>query len=583
MTTDDPTTRPAAGGPDRAQPPRPPDRPGDAGVPVDATHTEAPPFGTVPVDPVHAEAVRLGAAPPAPPAPPAGTTHTNGTSTHVTPSAAPANRTYTNGTHPNGTYTNGTPASAPPPGADGTARADGTAVHPTAPAAPGAPTAPVGTVYRDTAYREPGHPEPGYGDAPVHRDEPARREEPAHHDVPAVEPPAAETAPGEAAPADGTWSAERPADGPGTAHGDVPTLSATPPGTAPDGTATDDGVPSESATAGSAPHDGDPAPAADTALVDAVLGESAGAGADDEDSDERIRTLIWTAATYRPLEEVAALVTQLKNTNAVDSPADEALRAAAVARPLDEVRQLVAMLNAAGHTLDDSDTTLRAAAVGRPIEDVVQLVSILGAADAEPPVLTPGATPDGAPDGAPAGTTGATPSTPLPTVPENPHVRPPRSVSAAAAPVQETKVLDRGPATDGETTAPSRSALRWPAAAALFACGLIHLPTDLAGLRSGGYADTLALVVTVLCLVLGEWLIVRDSARVWGFAAATSVGVVALHGIAGSSGFGLLDSSLGRSWAWSGAAAVTCAMLTALLAGSALLRRQREPDATNGT
>ncbi|MGA5409745.1 hypothetical protein ACPCSC_21075 [Streptomyces lavendulocolor] len=580
MTTDDPTTRPAAGGPDRAQPPRPPDRPdrpGAAGVPVDATHTEAPPFGTVPVDPVHAEAVRLGATPPAPPAPPAGTTHTNGTSTHVTPSAAPANGTYANGTHPNGTYTNGTPASAPPPGADGTA------VYPTTPAAPGAPTAPVGTVYRDTAYREPGHPEPGYGDAPVHRDEPARHEEPAHHDVPAVEPPAAETAPGEAAPADGTWSAERPADGPGTAHGDVPTLGATPPGTAPDGTATDDGVPSESATAGSAPHDGDPAPAADTALVDAVLGESAGAGADDEDSDERIRTLIWTAATYRPLEEVAALVTQLKNTNAVDSPADEALRAAAVARPLDEVRQLVAMLNAAGHTLDDSDTTLRAAAVGRPIEDVVQLVSILGAAGAEPPVLTPGATPDGAPDGAPAGTTGATPSTPLPAVPENPHVRPPRSVSAAAAPVQETKVLDRGPATDGESTAPSRSALRWPAAAALFACGLIHLPTDLAGLRSGGYADTLALVVTVLCLVLGEWLIVRDSARVWGFAAATSVGVVALHGIAGSSGFGLLDSSLGRSWAWSGAAAVTCAMLTALLAGSALLRRQREPDATNGT
>ncbi|MGA5421564.1 hypothetical protein [Streptomyces lavendulocolor] len=586
MTTDDPTTRPAAGGPDRAQPPRPPDRPGAAGVPVDATHTEAPPFGTVPVDPVHAEAVRLGAAPPAPPAPPAGTTHTNGTSTHVTPSAAaPANGAYTNGTYPNGT-----PASAPPPEAAGTARADGTAAYPTTPAAPGAPTAPVGTV-----YREPGHPEPGYGDAPVHRDEPARREEPAYHDVAAVEPPAAETAPGEAASADDGWSAERPAEVPGsvpgtagetpggTAHGDVPTLDTTPPGTAPDGTWTDDGVPAEGATAGSAPHDGDPAPAADTALVDAVLGESAGAGADDEDSDERIRTLIWTAATYRPLEEVAALVTQLKNTNAVDSPADEALRAAAVARPLDEVRQLVAMLNAAGHTLDDSDTTLRAAAVGRPIEDVVQLVSILGTADAEPPVLTPGGTPEGAPDGAPAGTTGASPSTPLPTVPENPHVRPPRSVSAAAAPVQETKVLDRGPATDGETAGPSRSALRWPAAAALFACGLIHLPTDLAGLRSGGYADTLALVVTVLCLVLGEWLIVRDSARVWGFAAATSVGVVALHGIAGSSGFGLLDSSLGRSWAWSGAAAVTCAMLTALLAGSALLRRQREPDATNGT
>ncbi|MCP9960437.1 hypothetical protein LUX05_01745 [Streptomyces somaliensis] len=92
----------------------------------------------------------------------------------------------------------------------------------------------------------------------------------------------------------------------------------------------------------------------------------------------------------------------------------------------------------------------------------------------------------------------------------------------------------------------------------------------------------MALVIAVLCLVLGEWLVVRDTVRVWGSAAVLSIGVVALHGMAGSSGVGLLQSSLGRSWTWSGAAAVTCAMLTALLAGSALLRRQREADAADG-
>ncbi|MGQ4513319.1 hypothetical protein [Streptomyces sp. DW26H14] len=95
-------------------------------------------------------------------------------------------------------------------------------------------------------------------------------------------------------------------------------------------------------------------------------------------SREPIRTLLWTAATIRPLDEVAALVGLLRRTGEVPSPADEALKAAAVARPLDEVRQLVLMLNSPPQQPEEADTTLRAAAVGRPIEDVVQLVSILG-------------------------------------------------------------------------------------------------------------------------------------------------------------------------------------------------------------
>ncbi|ORT56025.1 hypothetical protein BKD26_30555 [Streptomyces sp. CB03238] len=311
----------------------------------------------------------------------------------------------------------------------------------------------------------------------------------------------------------------------------------------------------------------------DAALVDAVLAGSKSTGADGDDSDEPIRTLLWTAATYRPLEEVAALVALLKSTGAVSSPADEALRAAAVVRPLEEVRQLVAMLNEAGHPLDEADTALRAAAVGRPIEDVAELVSILGTGDA-------GARPAPAAASASAPGPAVKPGESPIAVPENPNVRPPRSASVTPSLEQPVSVADLA----HESASPAlRSGLRWPAAAALFACGVIHLPTDLAGLRSGGNADTLAFAVTVLCLVLGLWLGVRDTVRVWAAAGATAIGVVALHAVAGGSDFDPLGGSVGAPYAWASAAAVMSAALTAALAGAAVLRRQREPDATNGT
>lgn len=95
-------------------------------------------------------------------------------------------------------------------------------------------------------------------------------------------------------------------------------------------------------------------------------------------NDEPIRTLLWTAATHRPLDEVAALVSLLNRTGELSRPGDEALRAAAVARPLEEVRQLVTLLNETPHDTGEAGTTLRAAAMGRPIEDVAELVAILG-------------------------------------------------------------------------------------------------------------------------------------------------------------------------------------------------------------
>ncbi|MEU8524893.1 hypothetical protein AB0C77_04740, partial [Streptomyces sp. NPDC048629] len=287
-----------------------------------------------------------------------------------------------------------------------------------------------------------------------------------------------------------------------------------------------------------------------------------------EAGEEAVHTVLWTAATERPVEEVVGLVARLKETGEMSSPADVALRAAAVSRPLDEVRQLVELLGESGYDLRQAETTLRAAAVGRPIEDVVALVNILGSDDADTGRRKAGPGPEGG---------------------EKTDPRDGRKVGPIAAAVRKRR---RGPSRpvlsplDGalaagpgsHTASPElRSALRWPAALALFACGLIHLPTDLAGLRSGGFSETLSVVVTALCLVCGVWLAARDTLVVWAAAAGLAVGVIALHVVASVRTVDLLDGSLGATFAWAKATALLSGAAVVALAGSTLLRHTRAP------
>ncbi|WP_405791828.1 hypothetical protein [Streptomyces sp. NBC_01506] len=382
-----------------------------------------------------------------------------------------------------------------------------------------------------------------------------------------------------------------------------------------------------------------------------------------DSGEEPIRTLLWTAATHRPLEEVAALVMLLKRTGEVPNPGDEALRVAAVARPVDEVMQLVAMLNEPPHEIDEADTTLRAAAVGRPIEEVAQLVSYLGTHENEPPFATAHRRPARRepnreepkreePKGEPENEVPENEPNreePAPTLfrlpdehgrrdaydPRDPRSlhdlrdardsRDPRDVSARLAEhadqaahvarppepeIEPEAARDREPDPEPERVAPwtsapagpppevprlapaadrrpaarpgartvttaLRSPLRWPAAAALLACGVIHLPTDFAGMRSGGYADAVSLVVTLLCLVFGLWLAVADSARIWAASAATAVGIIAAHTLSSLGTVDLLRSSLGADFAWASLVAVGCAAVTLALAGTALTVRQK--------
>ncbi|MFI5757276.1 hypothetical protein [Streptomyces sp. NPDC051569] len=347
-------------------------------------------------------------------------------------------------------------------------------------------------------------------------------------------------------------------------------------------------------------HDEDPArPGPATAAGPGTA--AAGAG------DEPIRTLLWTAATIRPLEEVAALVSLLKRTGEVPSPGDEALRAAAVSRPLAEVTRLVALLGEPPHEVGEADTTLRAAAVGRPIEDVAELVTILGAEETGERALTGADRPvaarvvaPGSPAISPVAAAtdgGSTTGRAREHTMDGPVTAP----SVAAEPVAAEPVSGE-PATARSFVAKSvgvaavvtrpltgahppalRSVLRWPAAVLLFGCGMIHLPTDFAGLRSVGTADVLALAITALCLVLGVWLAVRDTTLIWAASAATAVGIVAAHALSGSGGVNLLESSLGDSFIWARVVAVVCAAVAAVLSGSALIRREKPAGAVNGS
>jgi hypothetical protein len=366
---------------------------------------------------------------------------------------------------------------------------------------------------------------------------------------------------------------------------------------------------------------------------------------------EPIRTLLWTAATIRPLDEVAALVSLLRRTGEVPSPADEALKAAAVARPLDEVRQLVRMLNEPPEQLEEVDAALRAAAVGRPIEDVAELVSILGTEDAERARSDAAGAGLTRAAGVPVEAAGAPRATaPVPAVepavravaeeppaaaapetvrpkehslaaepragtfrfvpPTASSQRPPESAepreSAPARREPEGAVDARSARRPGAEAAPRagragraarkapaetapaagvlqplRSVLRWPAGAALLVMGLIHLPKDLAELRSGGYADAVSVLLTGLCLVLAVWLVVQDMVWTWGASAVAAATVLVVHSMVGFGSMTLPDSSLGGTYAWAHTVALVCAIGALALCGSALMRRRTDGVASD--
>ncbi|MFJ7589240.1 hypothetical protein ACIQZO_18035 [Streptomyces sp. NPDC097617] len=296
--------------------------------------------------------------------------------------------------------------------------------------------------------------------------------------------------------------------------------------------------------------------------------------APDEPATPPLRTLLETAATCRPVEEVTALVSLLKEGGPLPDAGHDALRTAAVTRPVQDVRRMVALLGESPQEVAEADLTLRAAAVGRSVEDVALLVSILGKEDAALAERQPGAESAGpvSPKAA------ADPEAPEqsreePYVPpyavlyDAPHQKPPRRTAAVDPPAA---AASRGRAL--------RHVLRWPVAVALLVSGALHLPNDLTALQSAAPVDCLPLLVTVLCLVSGALVALRDTAAVWRAGAATALAVVALHVLGGSLRYDPLEGAVGGTLAWAGATVMLCAAGGAVLAGLAL-RNHRESSA----
>ncbi|MFB7463488.1 hypothetical protein ACFCZ1_08265 [Streptomyces sp. NPDC056224] len=320
-------------------------------------------------------------------------------------------------------------------------------------------------------------------------------------------------------------------------------------------------------------------------------------GAPGAPGTQPVRTLLDTAATCRPLEEVTALVSLLKETGRLPNRGHEALRTAAVTRPVHEVREMIALLGESPHEVTEADITLRAAAVGRPVEDVALLVTIPGAE--EPDVSDVSDVSDGshgshgsadpaeraesaerAHSVAPEGRAGAAEPVPRARPRQEPHEEPsaPPHHAPYGSPYEKPR-RRTGPEAEpaGSGSPVLRHVLRWPVALALLVSGALHLPKDLAALRSAPPAALLPLLVTVLCLGLGALLALRDTAVVWRAGAAAAVGVVGVHVVGGVAGFDPLAGAVGGSLAWAGVVVVLCAAAAAVLAGLALRNRQEGP------
>ncbi|MFC9292822.1 hypothetical protein ACFTWH_35685 [Streptomyces sp. NPDC057011] len=284
-----------------------------------------------------------------------------------------------------------------------------------------------------------------------------------------------------------------------------------------------------------------------------------------------VHTLLEEAATCRPLEEVTALVSLLKESGQLPNPGHEALRAAAVTRPVHEVQRMVALLGEPPHEVVEADITLRAAAVGRPIEDVALLVTILGTEEQRqehPQEHRTGQQDD------------ESPTAEEPEMDEKRYVPPYMELyDAPYAATPRVRAEDRAeyrPEADRAGTPLLRHLLRWSVVLALLVSGALHLPRNLTVVPAATPAGLLPLLAAVLCLGFGALLAVRDTAMAWRAGAAMAVGVVALHVLGGAVGFAPLAGAMGGSRAWAGALAVLCAAAGAVLAGLALRNRQED-------
>ncbi|MFF4602982.1 hypothetical protein ACFY12_09555 [Streptomyces sp. NPDC001339] len=311
------------------------------------------------------------------------------------------------------------------------------------------------------------------------------------------------------------------------------------------------------------------------------------------------------------MEEVAALVELLKRSGDVPNPGDEALRLAVLSRPVSDVAVLFDLLRADPNAVESSRDALRAAAVDRSVEEVAQLIELFdwpreddghgfgtaGPFDMSAPFPPGPGSPGGGPpepeptaamhvldpDVRPLGNTAhPAPTGHHETAMPQPPGRPPWAGHPAGPHPQHGQGAPPWPSAHEEPRQPGyavpgvlRSVLRWPAAGALALCGVSHLPVNTSPVHGAQAAVALSMAIAVVYLLLSGWLAMRDTALVWTVSAAAAMVIVAVHALSRAGVLTPLGSGLGDTGMWPEMVAVALAIVTAGLAGAALLSRTR--------
>jgi hypothetical protein len=301
--------------------------------------------------------------------------------------------------------------------------------------------------------------------------------------------------------------------------------------------------------------------------------------------------LTRVAVGDRSVEEVARLVTLLRESPEYADAAGPVLRAVAVDRPVEDVARLVAELTRPPYPADSADDTIRAAVEHRCVEDVTRLVTLLhrepqlphcgreavrAAADARSsedlmeligrlardrdperpqgpghePVL-PGEEP----------MTGAIGPGDLPEAPD-------------ATDIEGAGGADDGARRSGGWKARLAFWPSWPAAAALVVCGAAHFPLRREGAPVYAYGMTLA--ASALCGALALALALRAGVVVLVAAAVVPGALAALGYVEGRFASAELSRALAITLAPPASAGLTavCASLASLAALSLLLMVQ---------
>ncbi|MEU0601781.1 hypothetical protein ABZ484_26585 [Streptomyces sp. NPDC006393] len=310
-----------------------------------------------------------------------------------------------------------------------------------------------------------------------------------------------------------------------------------------------------------------------------------GEGAGERADGDAPSGLTGAAVGDRSVEEVARLVTLLRESPQYADAAVPVLRAVAVDRPVEDVARLVAELTRPPSPADSADDTIRAAVEHRPVEDVTRLVTLLhrepqlphcgraavrAAADArsaEDLVELIGRL---ARDRDPAQPHGAGHAPALPgEEPMTGTIGPGGYSGAPDAP--EAEGTDSGTPRSGGWKGRLAFWPSWLAAAALVVCGAAHFPLRREGAPVYAYGMTFA--ASVLCGALALALALRPGVAVLVAGAVVPGALAALGYVEGRFASAELSRALAITLAPPASAGLTavCASLASLAALSLLL------------